>query len=105
MHIFPKCLHRLCLNFTVFMAVGSMRFAIGLIGKYYLISSRNMYKVISSYPFFRHEPYRKQLNNNHTNGPEYACINMLFHCIITTNVNFKKDHSNYRDSQFKRSIY
>lgn len=40
------------LNFTVFMAVGSLRFATSLIEKYYLIYFQNMYKVISIYPFF-----------------------------------------------------
>lgn len=86
------------------MAVGSLKFATSSIEKHYLISSQNMYKVISSYPFFKQEPYRKKLNNNHTNGPECACINMLFHCIKKSML-LKKNHSNYRDSQFESAIY
>lgn len=85
------------------MAVGSLRFATGLIEKYYSIPSQNMYKVISSYSFFKQEPYRKQLNNNHTNGPECACINVIsLHKEINV---IKKNHSNYKDSQFESAIY
>lgn len=85
------------------MAVGSLRFATGLIEKYYSIPSQNMYKVISSYSFFKQEPYRKQLNNNHTNGPECACINVIsLHKKINV---IKKNHSNYKDSQFESAIY
>lgn len=69
--MFSQSAYIVCvLNFTVFMAIGSLRFATSLIEKYYLISSQNTYKVISSYSFFffNQEPYRRQLNSNHTNG-------------------------------------
>lgn len=44
------------LNFTVFMTVGSLRFASTSTEKYYLISSQNIYKVISNYPFLSRSP-------------------------------------------------